>query len=769
MTNQIDVSKTPSSRTGGVTRRDFMVSTAAAGAGLMMGFSVLPKVMGTAREALAAGNYDPSLFVTMEPSGITTVHITKAEMGQHVGTALAQAVAEELEVDWNDVRIDYPDSHEKWGLMITGGSWSVNWTFDQLARTGASGRIALIDAGATMLGVAAQACSASDSVVTHGPTGKSVTYAEIVSSGNVNRTFSEDELKALPLKKFGSYKIVGQSMAQLDIPAKTDGTARFGIDVFVPNMIYGQWISPPVRWGAMPKSVNDSGAKKVAGYIGTVVTEDATGVQKGYAVALADTYHAAVAAANAVKIDWDLGPYANVSSQDLLDNAKKLVDDPNSGLAWVLDGDAEAGLKSAAMTLEAEYVTSTIYHAVMEPMNCVAMEQDGVYHLFTGNQWQTRAGAMVAEAVGVDPANVVIHQQYLGGGYGRRLDPDAMIIAALTAKEAGRPVKVIYSREQDVQFDFHRSLTYQRIKAGLDANGKLVAVQHASCSGWATKRQAPGFLAESVDKKGRIDPFSLNGSDFWYTVPNHHVRAIENELATAATPPGQLRSVAPAWNFWCIESFIDELAHKSGQDPLDMRIALLDATGKNAGTPPNSVGGAKRLRNALMVAAGKAAYGVKPLAENTGMGIASVSSQERGSPSWTACVAEVHVNPASGAVTVKKLTIAMDIGTVVNPDGTRAQLEGSALWGVSHALKEKCTVTNGAIDQTNFDTYEVLRIDEVPEVDITLIESGQYPAGTGEPVVTVVPAAIGNAIYNAVGARVRELPMTADAIKAAMA
>ena len=282
-------------------------------------------------------------------------------------------------------------------------------------------------------------------------------------------------------------------------------------------------------------------------------------------------------------------------------------------------------------------------------------------------------------------------------------------------------------------------------------------------------RAAPGFLADSVDKKGRLDPASMNGSDFWYTVPNHFVRGIENELATAATPPGQLRSVAPAWNFWCIESFIDELAHKSGQDPLDMRIALLDATGKNAGTPPNSVGGAKRLRNALMVAAGKAAYGVKPLADNTGMGIAAVSSQERGSPSWTACVAEVHVDPASGAATVKKLTIAMDIGTVVNPDGTMAQLEGSALWGVSHALKEKCTVSNGAIDQANFDTYEVLRIDEVPEVDITLIESGHYPAGTREPVVTVVPPAIANAIDDAVGARVRELPITADAIKAAMA
>jgi isoquinoline 1-oxidoreductase len=596
-----------------------------------------------------------------------------------------------------------------------------------------------------------------------------VTYAEIVSAGQVNRTFSEDELKALPLKKFGGYKIVGQSMPQLDIPAKTDGTARYGIDVFVPNMVYAKWLSPPVRWGAMPKSVNDSAAKSIDGYIGALVVEDPTNVQKGYAFAIGETYHAADAAAKAIDVSWDLGPFADVSTDTILGRAKDLVNDPNAGFAWVLDGDVDAGMGSAVATHEAEYVTNILYHGVMEPMNCVAMEQDGVYHLFTGNQWQTRAGAMVAEAVGVDPANVVIHQQYLGGGFGRRLEPDAMIPAALAAKELGRPVKLVYDREQDVRFDFHRSLTFQRIKAGVDAGGRLVAVDHTVCAGWSSMRAAPGFLADSVDKKGRLDPASMNGSDFWYTVPNHFVRGIENELATAATPPGFLRAVAPGWTFWCVESFLDEMARKIGKDPLLMRIDMLDATGKNAGTPPNSVGGARRLRNALMTAAGKAGYGVKPLAENTGMGIAAVSSQERGSPSWTACVAEVHVDPASGAPTVKKLTIAMDIGTVVNPDGALAQLEGSALWGVSHALKEKCTLSNGAIDQANFDTYEVLRIDEVPEVDITLIESGHYPAGTGEPVVTVVPPAIANAIDDAVGARVRELPITADAIKAAMA
>lgn len=753
----------------GFSRRDFLVGSAAAGAGLVMGFSVLPKLAGTARDALAAGNFEPSLFVTMEPSGVTTVHITKAEMGQHVGTALAQSVAEELEVDWADVRIDYPESHEKWGLMITGGSWSVNWTFDSLSRAGASGRIALVEAGAEMLGVPAGECMAANSTVAHGPSGRSVTYADIVSGGNISRTFTEDELKALPLKRFGEYNIVGRSVPALDIPAKTDGSARFGIDVFVPGMVYGKLVTPPTRYGAMPTAVDDSAAQGIDGYVKTLVVEDPTGVQKGYAIAIGETYWAADAAAAAVDVTWDAGPNAGVSTATILGRAKDLVADESSGFAWVLEGDVAAGMAEAAETHEAEYVTNITYHGVMEPMNCVAMMQDGVMHCFTGNQWQNRCAAMTAEAIGVDPANVVIHQQYLGGGFGRRLEPDAMIPAALAAVDAGRPVKLVYSREYDLKYDFHRSLTLQRVRGGVDSGGRYTAIDHAVCSGWATKRQAPGFLAESVDKKGRIDPFSMNGSDFWYTVPNHSVRAIENDVAQAATPPGQLRSVAPSWTMWANECFMDEMAKKIGKDPVRMRVDMLDATGKNAGTPPNSVGGAFRLRNILETAAGKAGWGVKPMPENTGMGIAAVTAQERGSPTWTCAVAEVHVDPESHTPTVKKLTIAMDVGTAVNPDGCKAQIEGSAMWGVSHALLEKATMANGQIEQDNFDTYLVARMENVPEIDVTLVQNGHYPAGTGEPVVTVVPAAIANAIEAASGARVREMPITPDSIKSALA
>ncbi|MBL27458.1 MAG: aldehyde dehydrogenase [Rhodospirillaceae bacterium] len=756
---------TVQTRKDGVTRRDFLIGSAAAGTGLVMGFSVLPRLAGSASQAIAAGNYEPSLFITMEANGRTTVHITKAEMGQHVGTALAQSVAEELEVDWNDVRVDYPSSDEKWGLMITGGSWSVNWTFDQLSRAGASGRIALIETAAKAMGVPVSECMAKQSKVIHGPTGQSMTYAEILSTQTIDRTFSEDDLKAIELKKFGTYSVVGKPVQQLDIPAKTNGTAGYGIDVFVPNMLYGTWVNPPVRWGAKAKGFNDSAAKNIPGYVKAVMVEDPTQVQMNYVIALAETFDASRRAAEAIKVDWDMGPNADVNSEGILQHAKSLTDDPNTGFAWVLEGDVDANMSGT--THDAEYITSLTYHGMMEPMNCTAQEAGGVMHLYTGCQWQTRCVAMVAEALGMEPANVVIHQQYLGGGFGRRLEPDAMLPAALAAKAAGRPVKLVYSREQDVWFDFHRSITYQRMSGAVEG-GKLKSVKQDVCSGWATKRQAPGFLAESVDKKGRIDPFSMNGSDFWYTVPNHYVRAIENDLAQSATPPGQLRSVAPAWTFWAVESFIDEIAHKAGVDPVDMRIAMLDAAGKNAGTPPNSVGGAKRLRNVLEIAVGRAGYGVKPMGEDEGMGVAAVSSQERGSPTWTACVAHVKVDRGSGEVTVKKLTVVMDLGTLVNPDGVMQQVQGSTLWGLSHSLMERATMENGMIVQSNFDTYTPLRINQVPDMDITLVQNGHYPSGCGEPAVTVVPPAMANAIFNAVGARVRELPMTPEKVKAAL-
>ena len=395
-------------------------------------------------------------------------------------------------------------------------------------------------------------------------------------------------------------------------------------------------------------------------------------------------------------------------------------------------------------------------------MNALAYEKDGVWHIHTGNQFASRTGGIAAGALGIDPKNVVLHQYFLGGGFGRRLDADMVIPAVLASKAVGKPVKLIYGREDDMAMDFTRPLTYQKVKAGLDANGMLVGLQHDVVCAWPTARWGiPAFLTPSVDKKGSLDGFTVNGADFWYTVPNHKVRAVLNELAQKATPSGQLRSVAPGWTFWAVESMIDELAHAAGKDPVDFRLALLDGAGANAG-------GAKRLANALRTAVGRSGYGATALPKNSGIGVACVSSQERATATWTACAAQVEVNPSSGAFKVNRLTLAMDLGTVVNPDGVRSQIEGSTLWGMSLALFEKAPLENGALQVSNFDGYTPLRMSQMPDLDISIISSNDAASGCGEPGVTVVAPAIANAIFNAVGARVRSLPITAEVVKAAM-
>jgi isoquinoline 1-oxidoreductase subunit beta len=750
-----------------VNRRQFLISTMAAGAGLTCGFSLLPTISGSAGEALAAGNFSPTVWYTIDRGGIVTVHITKSEMGQHVGTALAQAVAEELECNWSDVRLDYPDPAERWGLMVTGGSWSVNNTFDTLSRCGAAGRLALIEAGAKLMGVPEADCHAEKGRVV-AKSGKSVSYAELVSTGKLDKTYSPEDLKKITLKNPSEYKLVGKSIPAIDIPAKTNGTAKYGMDMFVPGMVYAKIARPPVRYGAKANSVDDSEAKKVPGYRQFVSVPDPTATAAHYVIAIADSYPAALEAARVLKIDWDLGPNKDVSSDGLLQHAKDLVADPSKGLSFWDIGNVAQTLPSAATKHEAVYITPLAVHAPMEPMNCVAFEDGGVWHLYSGSQFQTRSGPLCAAALGVKPEQVLIHQVYLGGGFGRRLEADAMVPAALAAKAIGKPVKLIYSREEDTQNDFFRTLTYQRLQGGLDAKGKLLALNQDVCSAWATKRWGiEAFLSDSTDKKGKLDSFSVNGADSWYTIPNHHVRAIENDIAQVATPSGQFRSVAPAWTFWAVESFMDELAHAAKIDPVEFRLAMLDASGPNAGSAPNSVGGAKRIANVLRYAVEKSGYGKKKFSKGTGQGVAVVSSQERNTPTWTACVAEVSVGN-DGVVKVNKITIAIDIGTTVNPDGARAQTEGATLWGVSLALYEQASMRKGNIVQANFDTYTPLRMSQVPELDIHVLSTGNYPSGVGEPAVTVVAPAVANAVYNAVGARVRTLPLTPDKVKAAM-
>ena len=747
-----------------LSRRSFLVGTAAAG--LALGYSTVPGLLGVDPAFAATAKFDPSVWYSIAPDGIVTVTCGKADMGQHIASTMAQIIAEELGSNWKDMRIQLASNDPKFndpvlGAQITGGSWSTMMNYDAMSRAGAAGRIALTEAAAASMGVPASELAVKDSVISHSKSKKSMTFAEIVKSGKATKTFTPDELKAIKLKTADQYTMIGVSVPQLDIPSKTNGTAKYGIDVMLPGMVYGKVVMPPVRYGATVKSVDDSAAKKVPGFIKAVTVDDKTATTTGWVVAVANTYTNAKKAAAALKVTYDGGPNAKLSSESLLTEARRLQGLDDSGLFFVKNGDTAAAFGTAAKVIEAEYTTNINIHAPMEPMNATAQQQGDIWHIYTGNQFATRSGAIAAGAAGVDPKFVVMHQMYLGGGFGRRLDGDMTVPAVQASKAVGKPVKVIYSREDDMTMDFSRPLTFQKIKAGVDGDGKVIALNHDVVSAWPTKRWGiPDFLTPSVDKKGGLDGFTVNGADFFYTVPNHNVRAILNEMAQQATPSGQLRSVAPGWTFWAVESMVDELAHAAGKDPAQYRIDMLDGTGANAG-------GAQRLRNTLLAAMGMSGYGTRQLPKGEGMGVACVSSQERATASWTACVAHVAVAD-SGEIKVKKLTVATDVGTQVHPDNIHAQVEGAALWGLSLALYEKATLKDGGIEQTNFDTYTPLRMSQVPEVAISVIANGDRATGVGEPAVTVIAPALANAIFNACGARVRSLPITAEAVKGAM-
>jgi isoquinoline 1-oxidoreductase len=720
--------------TTALSRRAFLTVTTIAGVGLTIR---IPLIGGPAQAAAAAA-WDPNTALTITPDGIVTVHITKAEMGQGVGTALAQIVAEELEAEWKDVRVDYPTADPKFGLMLTGGSWSVNWTFDTLSRAGAAARLALLDAAAQYWKVNAADCAAERGVVRHLPTSRSIRYGDLVAKVPITKTFTEDELKKIPLKKPSEYKVVGQWLARLDIPEKTNGKAKFGIDSFLPNMAYAKVAYPPTREGGKHSAVDDSAAKKVKGYIATVNLPQLVAV-------VATSYEAAVKARDALKVTWDSGPNANVSTDSIFASFAKAKDDPGAA-AWHEQGDVKGAMGGAARQHEATFMTDYVAHMQMEPMNCVAqVDKDGIYHLYTGSQFQTFAVGSLAAVLKVDASKIRLHQHYLGGGFGRRLEPDIMLETALIAREAKRPIKLIRSREEDLRRDFYRSATLQIVKAGLGADGKIVAWENTLVASHPGKRWGPDF----VDKKG-LDQFALNGADHVYDIPNQIVRAVPVETGISV---GYVRAVAPNYTFFAVETFMDELAKLAGKDPLEYRLSML--------------GGAPRLARVLKLVAEKAGWGT-PLPPNTGRGIACVSAQEKKTPTWTASVVQARVDPSNGNVHIEKITCAVDCGIVVNPDGARSQIEGSILFGVSNALKERGTIANGALVQSNFHDYQVLRMNEAPDIEVHVVPSTEFPTGLGEPGTTTVAPALSNAIFAATGARVRQVPLLPDRVLAAI-
>jgi isoquinoline 1-oxidoreductase beta subunit len=748
-------------------RRSFLIGSI--GGGLMMAFApsinALEVASGGAVKQLTDKLFSPTVWFEIDTNGMILVNIARAEMGQHVGTAIARIVADELGADWQNVEIKHVDTDPKWGYMVTGGSWSVFQTYVPMSQAGAAGRTALIEAGAKLLGANPQDCKTENSMVVAG--NKSVSFADVVKNGKIDRVFSADELAKFQPKNPESRQLISKPSKALDIPAKTNGSAKYGIDVELENMVYARPIIPPTRHGCVVKSVDDSAAKKVKGYQGYKILKDPSDTVQGWVSVLADSYYGAVKAGNALQVEYDLGETANVSEQDIIAVGETLAKDKTSGTLVVDEGNVAKAAESAKTSLESIYRTSSVLHFALEPVNAAVEIIDGVCHVHCGNQWQSLFLPVVAKAMGMAEDKIIIHQYYLGGGFGRRLMGDYMIPAALTAQAIGKPVKLVFTREDDSRFDSVRSPSVQQMNAYWDADEKLLGIEHGAAAGWPTLAVAPGFMPEGVDKKGKYDPFAISGANHWYTLENHRVRAINNPLAQKTFVPGFLRAVGPGWTGWAVESFMDEIAHKQNVDPIDFRLSLLDASGKNAGASPVSVGGAKRLAKVLTEIRERADWG-RTLPKNQGLGIAISAGQERDMPTWGACVAHVEVDPETGAVKVHKLTGLLDCGTVVHPDGALSQTEGSMLWGMSLALLEGTAFEKGQVKDNNLNTYTPLRMNNLPVLDINFVQNTEFPTGLGEPGLIAVAPAIANAIFNAVGARVRDLPIRPEAILAAM-
>jgi isoquinoline 1-oxidoreductase beta subunit len=740
---------------GALSRRSFIVG--AAGSGVVMGF-------GTSGRAADATPFAPTIWYRIDHEGTVTVSIAKAEMGQHIGTALARIVADELEADWDKVRLDYVDTDPKWGLMVTGGSWSVWQSFLPLSQAAAAGRIALIEEGARLLGVDKAACSARNGAVTAG--GTSISYGDIVARGDLKRTYTADELKQMPIKVAADRRLIGRDTAAIDIPAKTSGGARYGIDAEITGMVYARPKIPPTRLGSKVVSIDDSAAKSIKGYIRSLALDDPSGTVPGWVMVFADSFVGASRAADKVKVQWSAGDTAKVSEKDIQDHAAKLIADPAGGSLVVNDPGLDAAFGAAKSKLERTYKTATVLHFQLEPVNAIALQKDGIWEIHTGNQWQSLILPVLAKALGVGEDKVVMRTYLLGGGFGRRLNGDYAVPAALAAKAIGKPVKMVCTRADDARFDSVRSPSVQTLRIAFGDDGKVTAMDHHAAAGWPTEIMAPGFMPKGTNGVP-YDPFAISGADHWYTVGAQRVRALSNDLANRTFRPGWLRSVGPGWTNWAVESFIDEAAKSVGVDPVAFRLRLLDGSGRNAGAPPAAVGGALRQAAVVKRAAEKAGWG-SALPKDSGLGIATTFGQERDMPTWTACVARVRVDRATGIVTLEKLTLVVDAGSVIHPDGALAQVEGGALWGVSMALHEGTEFVNGEVRDTNLSSYTPLRMGDVPEIEVEFLPSTEPPVGLGEPATTVVGPAIGNAIFAAVGARLRDLPIRPAAVLAAL-
>jgi len=707
-----------------VSRRDFVVVLTSAAGGLLLGYRIGDGWGVTNAAAATPLEFAPNAFIRIGTDGRVTVITGQVEMGQGTYTAMPMLVAEELEVGLDQVRLEHAPPNEKlygnpiFGIQATGGSTSVKGLYLPMRRAGATARTMLVTAAAQTWEVDPASCRAHRGAVTHTPTGRTLRYGALAEKAARLPVPTE-----VALKEPKDFTLIGTPAKRLDTPEKVNGKAQYGIDVRLPGMAIATVAASPVLGGKVA-GLDEEKARAIKGVRQIVNLGDVVAV-------VADHMWAAKQGIAALAIRWDDGPNAGVSTADVVRGLDEASQQP--GVVARQEGDAATAIAGAAQKLDAVYQVPFLAHTTMEPMNCTVHVRKNGCEVWTGSQVLARVQATAAEVTGFPLERVVVHNHLLGGGFGRRLEHDYVTQAVRIAKQVEGPVKVVWTREEDVQHDVYRPYYYDRMAAGLDMQGKPLA--------WTQRVVGVSILARWLPPAFRngLDGDALDGAvHLLYDIPAIQVEYVRHEEPVLNT--GFWRGVGVTHNTFVIESFIDELAHAAKADPFEYRRALLDKS--------------PRGRAVLELAAQRAGWGAK-LPAGRARGIALMYS---GWDTYLAQVAEVAVSPA-GEVRVHRIVCAVDCGTVVNPDIVKAQIEGGVVYGITGALWGEITLKNGRVEQSNFNNYRALRMSEMPAIEVHLVRNFEAPGGMGEPGTAVTAPALANAIFAATGKRLRRLPV----------
>jgi isoquinoline 1-oxidoreductase beta subunit len=708
--------------TSNLSRRSFITTavTAAGGFALGIGESADAATLSVRPWGDEAARYPGEInaWVVINPDDSVIIRYGRAEMGQGSFTALPQILTEELECDWAFVKPEYASANRNlrdnkvYGSLSTGGSRAVRETGQMVQQAGASARERLIAAAAKRWNVPAQDCAAAMSKVTHKPTGRTFRFGELAAEAAAIKLDKEPAIKTPD-----AFKFIGQRIARLDVPLKINGTAMYGIDLAVPDMVQAAIMACPV-FGGTVKSVDERAIAGRRGNLQVVRLKDAVAV-------VADRYFRAKAALDALAIEWEVGAAGATDSAQFRKAYIDALD--QKGAVARHDGNVDAAMPTAAKVIEATYDVPIIAHAPMEPLNAIAHVQADRVDVWVGTQNADLALTFAAQASGVKPENVFIHNTFSGGGFGRRLRPDEVAQAVAVAKAIGKPVKLIWSREEEIRQGRYRTQAAIRFKAGFAADGTALALDIRNSAGSSNPQNA----------RDGLDPQTTQGlSNTAYRLPNLRVISI---LKNTHVPLGPWRAPGHSQNVFFMESFIDEMAHAAGKDPVALRRELL------AHRPD--------FQRVLDLLVDKGDWG-KPMPAGKGRGIAIHDSYD----SVVGMIAEVAV--ANGEVRVERVVIACDCGVVVNPRGVETQLEGGMIYGLSAALFGEITIKNGRVVEGNFDTYPVVRLKDAPKTEVYLTPTaGKKWGGVGEPGATMIQPAVTNAIFAATGKRLRSLPI----------